>query len=62
MTASKRTEAVEMRLDMSEQRVGQMNAKQIRQCRIGAVEVHSGCIRREQSGLIKEICHAIVVD
>jgi hypothetical protein len=28
-----------------------MNAEQIRQCRIGAVEIHAGCIRREQSGL-----------
>ncbi len=48
MTAGERAQAVEMRLDMAKQRIWQMNAQQIRQRRIGAVEIHSGCIRREQ--------------
>src|SRR6266699_2602401 len=33
-------------------RIGKMDAKQIRQRRIGAVEIHSRCIRREQPRLI----------
>jgi hypothetical protein len=48
MTAGERAQAVEMRLDMAKQRIGQMNPQQIRQRRIGAVEIHSGRIRREQ--------------
>ena len=34
-------EPIEMRLDMAEQRVGQMHAQQIGQRRIGAVEIHA---------------------
>ena len=49
MTAGERAQPVEMRLDMAKQRIRQVNAQQIRQRRIGAVEVHAGGIRREQS-------------
>ena len=51
MAAGERAEPVEMRLDMAKQRVGQMDAQQIGQRRIGAVEIHAGGIRREQSRL-----------
>jgi hypothetical protein len=44
-------EAVEMRLDMPKQRLGQMQPQQIGQRRIGPVEIHSRRIRREQSRL-----------
>ena len=44
-------EAVEMRLDMPEQRLGQMQPQQIGQRRIGAIEIHSRRVRREQSRL-----------
>ncbi len=47
-TARERAEPVEMWLDMAEQRIGQMDAQQIRQRRIGTVEIHSGCIGRKQ--------------
>ena|GEM_PF-14680 len=60
MTAGERAQAVEMRLDVAEQRIGQMNAKQIRQRRIGAVEIHSGCIRRQQSRLLGGSRHIVV--
>ena len=52
MTAGERAEPVEMRLDVAEQRIRQMNAQQIRQRRIGAVEIHARRIRRQQSRLI----------
>ena len=54
MTAGERAQTVEMRLDMAEQRVRQMDAQQIRQRRIGAVKIHPRCIRREQSRLLGE--------
>jgi hypothetical protein len=60
MAAGKRAEAVEMRLDMAEQRIGQVDAEQIRQRRIGAVEIHACCIRREQSRPIGGSCHVVV--
>src|SRR5258708_31249430 len=53
MTAGKRAQPLEMRLDMAKQRIRQMDAKQIRQRRIGAVEIHARGIRREQPGLIR---------
>ena len=52
MTAGERAQPVEMRLDMAKQRIGQMNAQQIGQRRIGAVEIHPRRIRREQSRLV----------
>ena len=52
MTAGKPAEAIEMRLDMAKQRFGQMQAQQIRQRRIGPVEIHPRGIRREQSRLV----------
>ena len=45
MTACERAKTVEMRLDMAEQIVGQMDAQQIGQRRIGAIEVHSRSYR-----------------
>jgi hypothetical protein len=52
MTAGKRAQPVEMRLDMTEQRFGQMDAQEIGQRRIGPVEIHARRIRREQSRLV----------
>jgi hypothetical protein len=49
MTTGQRAQPVEMRLDMTEQRIRQMDAKQIGQRRIGAVKIHAGGIGREQS-------------
>ena len=54
MAAGERAEPIEMRLDMAEQRIGQMDPQQIGQRRIGAVEIHARRIRREQSRLIGE--------
>ena len=51
MTTGERTQPVKMRLDMVEDRLGQMNPQQVGQCRIGAVEIHPRRIRRQQSGL-----------
>jgi len=52
MPAGERAEAVEMRLDMAKQRLGEMDAEQIGQRRVGAVEIHAGRIRRQQPRLI----------
>jgi hypothetical protein len=60
MTACERAEPVEMRLDMAKQRVGEMDAEQIGQRRIGAVEIHAGSIRREQSWLLGWRCHIVM--
>ena len=49
MSAGKRAQPVEMRLDMAKQQIGQMDAKQVRQGRIGTIKIHAGGIRREQS-------------
>jgi hypothetical protein len=46
---------------MAEQRIGQMDAEQVRQRRIGAVEIHPRRIRREQSRLIGWNCHIVVL-
>ena len=51
MATGERTQPLEMRLDMVEDRLGQMNPQQIAQRRIGAVEIHPRRIRRQQSGL-----------
>ena len=52
MAAGERAQPIEMRLDMAKQRIGQMDAKQIGQRRIGAVEIHARRVRRQQSGLV----------
>jgi hypothetical protein len=62
MTAGERAQPVEMRFDMAKQRIGQMDAEQVRQRRIGAVEIHSGRIRREQSRLIGRRCYTILLE
>jgi hypothetical protein len=49
MTAGQRAEAIEMRLDMAEQGVGKMDAKQIGQRRIGAIKIHAGGIGGKQT-------------
>ena len=48
---------IEMRFDMAKQCVRQMQPQQIRQRRIGAVEIHPRRIRRQQSGLASATCH-----
>jgi hypothetical protein len=60
MAAGQAAEPVEMRLDMAEQSIRQMNAQDIGQRRIGAVEIHPGGIRREQSGLAGGRRHFVV--
>ena len=52
MAAGQFAEAIEMRLDMAEQRIGEMQPQQVGQRRIGPVEIHPRRIRREQSRLI----------
>ncbi|MGY4423391.1 hypothetical protein ACVWY2_005840 [Bradyrhizobium sp. JR6.1] len=49
--AGQSAEPVEMRLDVAEQRLGQMQLQKIGQRRIGPVEVHSRRIGREQARL-----------
>ena len=53
MAAGERAQPVEMRLDMAKQRIGQMDAQQIGQRRIGAVEIHAGGVGRQQSRLVR---------
>ena len=60
IAAGQFAEAIEMRLDMAEQRIGQMQPQQIGQRRIGPVEIHPRRIRREQSRLIGRTCRAIM--
>ena len=60
MAAGQFAEAIEMRLDMAKQRVGQMQPQQIGQRRIGPVEIHPRRIGREQSRLIGRACRAIM--
>ena len=62
MAAGQRAEPVEMRLDMAKQRVGQMQPQQIRQRRIGAVEIHARGVRREQSRLVGRRRRAILLE
>lgn len=45
------TQPIEMRFDVTEQRLRQMNAQQIGQRRIGAVEIHACCVGGQQAGL-----------
>ena len=47
----KGAETVEMRLDMAKQRLRQMQTQQIRQRRIGPVEIHSRGVGCEQTRL-----------
>jgi hypothetical protein len=61
MSAGERTQTVEMRLDVPEQLIGQMNPQQIGQRRIGAIKIHSGCIRRQQSRPIGREAHIVVL-
>ena len=60
IAAGQFAEAIEMRLDMAEQRIGEMQPQQIGQRRIGPVEIHPRRIRREQSRLIGRSCRAIM--
>jgi hypothetical protein len=61
MTAREPTEPVEMRLDMAEQGLGKMDAKQIRQRRIGAVKIHARSVGGKQTGPVGGICNAIML-
>jgi hypothetical protein len=60
MTAGEPAEPVEMRLDMAEQRIRQMNAQQVGQRRIGAVKIHPRRIRRQQTRLIGRCRHVVM--
>jgi hypothetical protein len=51
VTAGQFAQPVEMRLDMPKQRVRQIEAQKISQCRIGTIEIHAGCVGREQAAL-----------
>jgi hypothetical protein len=59
--AGKFAQAIKMRLDVTEQRVGKMQAKQILQRRVGAVEIHARRIRGQQSGSIGIRSHAAML-
>ncbi len=48
--AGELAEPIEMRLDMAKQRLRQMDAQEIRQRGIGAIEVHAAGVRRQQTG------------
>jgi hypothetical protein len=50
MAAGKLTQAVKVRLDVAKQLVRHMDAKQVRERRIGAIEIHAGRIRRQKTG------------
>jgi hypothetical protein len=60
MAAGEPTQPVEMRLDMTKQRVGEMDPQQVRQCRIGAVKVHARGVGREQAGLTRLRRHILL--
>jgi hypothetical protein len=62
MAAGKAAEAIEMRLDMAKQCVRQMKPQQIRQRRIGAIEIHAGRIRRQQSRPVGSDCLTILLE
>ncbi|OIQ64961.1 hypothetical protein GALL_534860 [mine drainage metagenome] len=59
-TARERAQPVEMRLDMAEQRVGKMDAKQIRQRRIGAIKIQARGVGGKQARPVGGICSAIM--
>jgi hypothetical protein len=61
VTAGERAQPVEMGLDMAEQRIGQMDAKQIRQRRVGAVEIHARGVGGQQSRPVGGIANAIML-
>jgi len=61
MAARERAEPVEMRLDVAEQRIGKMNAKQIRKRGIGTVEIHTRGVGGKQSLPAGGICNAIML-
>ena len=48
---------VKMRLDMAEERVGQMDVQEIGQRRIGTMEIHAGGVGREQTALARPWRH-----
>ena len=52
MPAGESAEAIEMRLDMVKQRLGQMQPQEIRQRRIGPVEIHPRGVRCQQTRLV----------
>ncbi len=62
MAAGHGAEPVEMRLDVAERRVRQMQAQQIGQRRIGPVKIHAGGVGREQSRRIGNGGPAIVLE
>jgi hypothetical protein len=51
IAAGQFTEAIEMRLDVAEQRIGQMQFEQIGQRRIGPIKIHSRGVGGEQARL-----------
>ena len=61
-TTGQFAEAIEMRLDMAEQRVGQVDAQEVGENRIGAVEIHARGVGRKQVRLwryvvLEELMH-----
>ena len=62
MAAGECAEPIEMRLDMAKQRVRQMQPQQIRQRRIGPVEIHARGVGREQARPVGRSRHAIVLE
>jgi hypothetical protein len=60
MAACKVPQPVEMRLDMAKQRVGQMDTQEIGERWIGAIEIQSRRVRREQSRLVRSGCDIVL--
>ena len=56
IAAGQSAEPIEMRFDMAKQRIGQMQLEQIRQRRIGPVEIHPRGVRRQQARLVGRGC------
>jgi hypothetical protein len=62
MTAGEGAQPIEMRFDMAKHRIRQMQPQQIRQRRVGPIEIHAGGVGRQQSGLIGNIGGAVVLE
>jgi hypothetical protein len=60
MAARQSAQAIKMRLDVAKQRLGQMNAQQIRQRWISTIKIHAGRIRRQQIRMRIGIGNAIL--
>ncbi len=61
MTAGQPAEPIEVRLDMAEQGIRKMDAKQIGQRRIGTVKIHAGGVGGKQSRPVGGVGRSIML-